>query len=523
MFKERQQNWAFKICSFMTYFSRSKNMLLSIIVCLLSTSALADFEFNLSALLSTEGLAQDVAIGDVSGDGVNDIVVINNGFSGGDLTNHVLIYLGADGGGITAPQSFQYSDSPSGMRGLVLMNVDDDDEREVFIGHGRQLTLINLNQLGEFTLTSSTTSYRNDVLDSIDLDLDGQPELVSVQSIGRFNSAVFYDVAAVLPILEIDLSALGSNFEIESNDVTGDGLDDFLVINKGSSLFPDLSVYEHDGIDGFLPVTSYSTGDNNEIVSDLASGDFNDDGLNDVFLTQNADANSWLYLQDNLGALFQSDAINLSVTAKQVSAADLNVDGLTDAVMLHNGSDGMSAAVGYILQDSLGLQSEQLFTLPAPFLYELQAVALGDVDQDGCMDAAIADYNVGLIILLGEACNRIADLSIDVLGRGNQMLITGSHLAGEDVNKAIVSVIIETPFPVNFIVDGCRTNSAVGGVFKATCFIGNMSAGEMMDFTFRVDVTQLLGVVKNLTITANITSELEDLNPSNNTQIIRLR
>jgi hypothetical protein len=72
----------------------------------------------------------------------------------------------------------------------------------------------------------------------------------------------------------------------------------------------------------------------------------------------------------------------------------MNGDNLEDVVTLH----GESLRAGVYLQDGAILGAESLFPLPASD-YGLKGLAVGDLNNDGKPDVAIADHNSGLVVL----------------------------------------------------------------------------------------------------------------------------
>jgi hypothetical protein len=79
-----------------------------------------------------------------------------------------------------------------------------------------------------------------------------------------------------------------------------------------------------------------------------------------------------------------------------VEAADINDDNRTDVVTAHGGWNTLSV----LLQKSDGtLASPVTSGIPYASHYNVQGLALGDINDDGLIDAVIADYNSGLVVL----------------------------------------------------------------------------------------------------------------------------
>ena len=483
-------------------------------------SGKANYELDLQAILNTQGLAQAVAIGDVTGDGLHDMVVVNNGY-GGDFNNHVLIYAGTENGALAAPAALAYGDHISGDRGLVLINVDDDDALEVVIGHHRQLAVVNQSNGLEFVIEQIITRDTNHVLGAIDVNADGRAELVSMPVRGTFKPAVFYDVVNWQVMIEVDLSAYGGQFELAVTDLGTDGNEDLLLVNKGSSAFSDLIVLRADGSGGFLPPQTHSLGINNEIASGLAVGDFNADGSVDALVTSGLDLEAALFLADEFGDLWQDTGVPVTGPAELAEAHDLSRNGLSDVALIHQSSNQQLPAIGVLLQQSMGFQAEQLLTLPAPLIYRMQDIALGDVNNDGCGDVLVADHNQGLLVLNGQGCQSGADLGMQVKLRNNRLVITATHFEGLPVNQAAVIVEIATPYGVRFTSTACDMQLIRPGLIQAHCEVGSLAAGTDQRLQLWADTSALPNGLTDLTVTAVINSEWPDPNLSNNTAVFQ--
>jgi hypothetical protein len=83
-----------------------------------------------------------------------------------------------------------------------------------------------------------------------------------------------------------------------------------------------------------------------------------------------------------------------------VAVGDINLDGRPDIVVLHAG--WMAAGV-YLQQADGSLAPEELYPIPYASNYNTHGLAIGDVNNDGSPDIAIADYNSGLVVLYGTS------------------------------------------------------------------------------------------------------------------------
>ena len=312
---------------------------LGVLIGMTLTDAQAEYSLQLSAMISTEGSAQAVAHGDVTGDGVADIVLVNNGFAGGTRRNHVVIFEGADNGGLSGPLTVSYSALDTEPRGLTLMNVDDDDVLEIVVGHDRELTIINQSAQGPFFGQVRATPHDNDVLAVLDFNLDGTDELLSVQTVGRQRLATVYEVGldgALVPLDTQDWSASGQEFDLKILDFDHNGVEDVLLMNGGSSLSPDLSIHARDLLGDWMTPVRQSVGDPLTLTGSMAVGDLNADGLNDVWLTEASLTDAFVLSQDEMGTLTETDGFEIQDNAVASLSEDLDGDGLDDVLVAHD-------------------------------------------------------------------------------------------------------------------------------------------------------------------------------------------
>jgi hypothetical protein len=132
----------------------------------------------------------------------------------------------------------------------------------------------------------------------------------------------------------------------------------------------------------------------------VAVGDVTGDGLGDVLVTVdgNTPNSALLVLPGTAHGLAPQQRLASYDIPSAVVATDLNRDGHTDVLVSHGGWNEL----GLYLGDPSTLGSETLFPLPYASDYPSRALAVGDVTGDGRPDVLLADYNNGLVVLLGR-------------------------------------------------------------------------------------------------------------------------
>ncbi|GAB4181870.1 MAG: FG-GAP-like repeat-containing protein [Wenzhouxiangellaceae bacterium] len=478
-----------------------------------SVQAQSSFSFSPYQLEATNGSPEAVAIGDVTGDGLDDVVVINNAYTTQVWRNHVLLYQQQNDGQLAAPVALAYTQSASDHRSLQLVNLDTDDAQEIAIGHSQGLTLVDFTESGLVISAEVASSRANHVLESIDLNNDGFDDLIGLD-ISQYATVYLADGEGGIAMqYELQTANAAGNNDLEVGDLNNDGLPDLAVMNGGSSLFSDLAIHEQDGFAGFLPAQNYSVAGAFETPSAMAVADFNGDGLDDVVLGRNAPSANffWVFSQAPGGQLSAAVTMASAASTRVAEAADLDGNGLADLVLLHRNSSGSS--LGYLLQDANGLTSEQLVSLPAPSQYELEALALGDINSDGCGDAVVADINRGMVILTGQNCLQQADLAVEIAARSGRAMVRGRHLSGDAAGMVTVRVYFSSRGPLNVNLPANCTPVAVAQTsYEMDCDLGAMVAGDVQRLNFWP--SDVFG--GTVTITATISSEIDDPNPGNN-------
>ncbi len=489
---------------------------------------------QLAAIISTEGWPEDVSIGDVTGDGIADIVLINNGYVNAANNNRVVVFRMGENGAFRAPLTFEYTQVIGQDRSLQLLNVDDDDALEIVAGVGNNLVVANYNAAAVFDLQILKTFTRNDRLAAIDINLDGQQDLVAVQNTGQ-RMAVMYltDGNGSLHVYDsLDLSSRGDQFEVDVADVNADGRDDFLLMHGGSAPFSThLWVYPHDGIGGFKTPDSYALGGAFDfvIVKQLTAGDFNQDGLTDVLLSQ-SNGDSFLLAQNGAGKLDPYVELSLDNRLVDLESVDVDGNGETDVLSLHEGSMLRPAALALSFQVSGQLSTPDLTFLPKSLAFDPQSMAVGDINSDGCDDVVIADALQGLVVYQGRNCLSYADLQLTARKRGyTSFTVQLSNLeSSESVAEgdAYVYIVIEATYhpleePNVIIIDeksipaGCDLSRLNRSAYEFECEPRSLSMGDAVNWYFRyqtIDHTY----EDYIQVTGRIEAAAVDPNPDNN-------
>jgi hypothetical protein len=338
-----------------------------------------------------------VAIGDLTGDGRNDVALVTSYY--GDPTNDYKLFVFAQRPDGTLAQPVRYPTLGTYTQKPETVAVGDVN------GDGRIDVVVGNNGMGLGVFLQNAAG----ALDSVDLHPTPDSERVRV---GDVNGDGRYDIVA----LGTNLSVLrqqpdgtlappvtysvphGGRDDLELRDVDGDGRTDVVVMSGQTYAIPNLSVL-HQQPDGTLGgLASYFIGSN--IYSNGAGvGDVTGDGRADVVLSYGGNipfSGLAVFPQRPDGTLAPPTSVPTYDIPTPVEVADVDGDGREDIAVAHSGW----SKLGVYLQNAGGtLDPDDLYTIPYASSYRQHGIAVGDLDQDDAPEVAIADYNHGLVLL----------------------------------------------------------------------------------------------------------------------------
>ena len=290
-----------------------------------------DGTFKALATNSTGLSPTSVAVGDLNGDGAQDLVVANGG------GNSVSVLLGDGDGTFRAQVSYGTGRAPSsvqiadvnwdGIQDLVVADAMDNDV-SVFLGNGD----------GTF---QAPTSYRTGRLPRKvaigDFNGDGYPDIATANAKDNNVTVLLGNGDGTFGTAHA--FAVGLDPEsIETGDLNGDGIADLVVGNRANK---SLSVLLGNGEGKFQSPVAYSTG---AAPSQLVLGDFNGDNLLDVAIA-NANDGTVSLLYGRGDGTFRSQVVYpVGTSPMAVAAADFNGDGLLDLVTPNFKATGVATA-----------------------------------------------------------------------------------------------------------------------------------------------------------------------------------
>lgn len=413
------------------------SLLLLIIAFAGAPARAADFEpYTLVAL---DGRPAAVAIGDVSGDGLEDIVVTQTFCLSAGVGNPCAVYVFRQrrDGKLEAPLRHRISHAAF-LDGLTLADMNGDGRKDIVVGHDKGISILLTNPRNPFKpkRLDTTNSAQIDNVVSLDVDLDGNLDVISH---GYMEGAlIFYGDGAGSFVTTQPLATNGRQHDtdVKIADLNNDGFPDLAV-----TYVDRLNVLLHDGVSGFNPVQSIDLGFGGWTAAGLALADFNGDGLVDIATGKHANSPTHLsvFYQQNGGGYSDQMQIATRDLPRALATADLNNDSRPDLIVAHAGF----FSIGYLLQSSSGLEPESF--LASPVSTDMDGLAVGDLNGDGCVDIASVQGQIGLAISYNSGCHPDGDLAVGIsAGQSDAAIVLRNISNAQALPETLLEVSIST-------------------------------------------------------------------------------
>lgn len=339
------------------------------------------------------GVISSLSIGDVTGDGRADVVAAG-------ALGPVQVFVQSPSGEVSEPLSLQFPLANPAT--AALAEVNGDDKLDILVAgltistQQSQLTLLQALGDGKFAEPTTYDAPGVSYVESHDMTHDGTPDIVGHAT----DHFVVFELRAgggLKRAADVPTPALPRR---EARgclaDVTGDGAVDLIELLGEGDYGLAISAFDPAHAH-FGPPDLYKLGNGHNIACAIA--DFNHDGRKDVAVTEDPfgyDDRTWTLAQDVSGNFLEPKLIGTYGWSGVMAAGDLNHDGRDDLVRLH------SLRLSVLLQTESGLGDAQFYPYPDAST-ESQAVALGDVNCDGCPDIVTANVT-GLVVFYGHGC-----------------------------------------------------------------------------------------------------------------------
>jgi hypothetical protein len=341
--------------------------------------------------------ARVAAIGDLNGDGRADLAVGTRSSGDGANDSTVQVFLQDTEGRLAAPDLYRLDFDAAG---ISIGDLNGDGRNDLAVCGGQGVAVLRQQADGTLGPVRFTpTGLGADGAAIGDLNGDGRADLAVCHS-DEAHISVFYQTAhgGLLLPRPYPVPQAGHG-EIEIGDITGDGLAD-LVYRHGLPGGPNFWVLRQDPRTHLLGEPGgYGWGDT-RTAHGLTLADLNGDGRTDAAVTWGGyqpTCGVGVFLQSDRGLLQIPGRLRSADLPEAIEAADLNGDGLADLVVAHGGWQNLGT---YVQQADGSFSPETLHPLPYSNRYAPQSLAVGDLNGDGATDIALADGLNGVLLLV---------------------------------------------------------------------------------------------------------------------------
>jgi microcompartment protein CcmK/EutM len=356
-----------------------------------------------------------VAVADLNGDGLLDLIVANDG------SDTVSVLMNTTAPGATTPTFATQVTCATGTgpHAVAVADLNGDGLPDLLVanaGAGTVSVLMNTTAPGAATPTFATQqSFATGTFPTsvavADLNGDGFPDLVvaneSSDTVSVLLNTTTPDASTPSFHLQQTFATGNSPTSVVAADMNGDGLPDLVVANSGSTTVSVLFNTTAPGATtaSFANQQTFATGNTPYAV---VAADVNGDGRPDIVVANAGSATVSVLMNTTVpGATAASFASQQTYATGEapgsVAVVDLNGDGLPDLIVADNTSNSVSVLVNttaHVEATPAGVPAPVFTGAVLATGTQPIAVAVADLNGDGKPDLVIANYASGTVSVL---------------------------------------------------------------------------------------------------------------------------
>lgn len=392
----------------------------------------APFNISYTAPLSvTVGTTpREVVVGDIDGDGHQDLVVSN--FGSGSVS-----FLKGIGNGCF--QSAQNFNTGPNSHGLALADLNQDSRLDLVVTKGSNSTSftslsvllgngVSFDPQNDYTTAPIPRSPNHVTIG--DMNKDGSLDIIVANNNPSGSFSILYNNGNGTFATGVDFPSInGPAFFVATDDVNGDTYPDVAIASYYNNT---AGIYINNGLGGFAPETTYpSAGGPHYVVLKDLNGDNRPE-----MIVANALANSISVLLNNGSGLFSNPVIYPTGSyPTTLSVADMDNDSKLDLVVGNANSGSITALPG---DGAGGFGASQNFSVGG----QPYSIATGDFDEDGKLDIVSVDLSTNKVTLLRSLSNNTCIPSIATFTPtsgpiGTTVTITGTNFDPVAANNMV--------------------------------------------------------------------------------------
>ena len=378
---------------------------------------------NFSGILSVNPTTGKIQITDAKPAGVYTVQLFATGFL---IRSFTLTVTNPDCSTGYFENGFDLSMSSVRPITLGVCDLNNDNIQDLLsVSYQTNTITVQLgNGLGGFgVLHSFTAGSSPQAISVADFNGDGNQDIALANNTGTV-SIRFGDGTGAFPGLLTSITVGSNPQSLVSGDFNNDGKMDLLVANNGSST---VSLLLGNGVGGFTVTSNISIPSPKSIITD----DFNKDGKLDFACALNQSAGVSIWLGDDMGGFSNSSTVSIGTLPTSIASGDFNQDGNEDIVAVN------STAAYSLLGNGLGgFVNNSMLTLVTGSNY----VAIGDFNGDSRNDLAITNFNTASFsIWLGNPAGNFTNTATFTCGAGPTGIVVVDFNADKKEDLAIAN------------------------------------------------------------------------------------
>ncbi len=354
-----------------------------------TTIVFSQIDFMPYQTISTGARTENIVIGDLNNDLLNDIAITTRAWLETDKSKYkLMIYYQEHTGDLSEPIIYYYPDTDKdGASSIDIGDLNNDSLNDIVIGFSDSIMIFYQDKSSYGNFDSIMKLYSGNGVDAIkikDINNDTLDDIVVTHG-GQNHLRIFYQSNSDTLYFKDYIAPESQNTDLEIADINNDSLSDILMVSMGK--YHGFHIIRQNTKEVFDSAVYYNLA---EDFAGIAVDDINNDNMKDIVLTNFInDAFLYIFINNGNDDFYSNPVlINAYDGPVPVEIADLNCDGNKEIISAHRGWRALT------VYDKMALGYYDDYTI-FPNVYGKyssgnNSLDIGDLNGDLSPDIAIA-------------------------------------------------------------------------------------------------------------------------------------